>query len=47
MLVPIHQATWCHDPQDSDLHSHGCENLKSGNFRVTCIIQDGSGLLSS
>jgi hypothetical protein len=28
-LVNSYQSTQCHDPGDSHLHSHCCENLKS------------------
>jgi hypothetical protein len=28
-LIPIYQTTWCHTPENSNLHSHRCRNLKS------------------
>jgi hypothetical protein len=28
-LVNIYQTTWSNNPEDSHLHSHYCENLKS------------------
>lgn len=28
MLVNLHQSTWCYNSNDSQLHTHCCENLK-------------------
>jgi hypothetical protein len=28
-LVNFYQTTWCYNPEDSHLHTHRCENLKS------------------
>jgi hypothetical protein len=27
--VNFYQTTWCNNPEDSHLHTHCCENLKS------------------
>jgi hypothetical protein len=29
MPVDFQQTTWCYIPEDSTLHNHHCENLKS------------------
>jgi hypothetical protein len=35
MLVPTHKTTWCHTPEDNNLHDHCCENSKPHLFQVT------------
>jgi hypothetical protein len=32
-LVNFYQTTWCYNPEDSHLHIHRRENLKSYNFK--------------
>ena len=29
MLVPVHHTTWCHIPEDGNLHNDGHKNLTS------------------
>jgi hypothetical protein len=36
MLVPVHHTTWCHIPEDSNLHNHGHENL---SFHIKTIFR--------
>jgi hypothetical protein len=42
MSVNFYQSTWCNIPEDNDLHTHCCENLKSHRenliFRSACHI---------
>jgi hypothetical protein len=33
-IIPVHQSTWRHNPEDSHLHSHSRENLKSYQISV-------------
>jgi hypothetical protein len=35
-LVNFYQTTWCNNPEDSHLHTHCRENLKSHNQEGDC-----------
>jgi hypothetical protein len=34
-LVNFYQTTRCYNPEDSNLHTHRCENLKS---YINCVV---------
>jgi hypothetical protein len=47
-LVNSYQSTWCYNPEDSHLHSHRHENLKSHltlNLRLTSLKRLTASLL--
>jgi hypothetical protein len=37
-LVNFYQTTWSYNPEDSHLHTHCCENLKSSLTTLLCCI---------
>jgi hypothetical protein len=35
-LANFHRTTWCYIPENSNLHNHHCENLKSYKMKTCC-----------
>jgi hypothetical protein len=44
MFVDIQRITWNYIPEDSTLHNHRCENLKS--YIVTNILKESDAFIS-
>jgi hypothetical protein len=44
-LVPIHQTTWCHISEDSNLYSHHCSKLAGARLEHMGEVPEQKNIL--